>query len=208
MCTLHAEEDVRAFCEDCCRGVCVLCAVDSDACKLHSTKAFKPLFEELNTERDGWARAQRDCNESAELLCASIQADGDAKKHAIDAQVSALQQQVRTAAAARSSAIGAVMQRQRELEENVAGAAACPDVAIKGSAVAAIVAAALRRANLPVPPASAAQFCAAAVGVITVAAALANSEVPSGVVLAVAATCHEPAAQAHAAAAKQTPDLD
>ena len=213
MCAVHAEEAVRVFCEECCRGVCVLCAVDSDACKLHNTKAFKPLFEELKTEREGWARAQRGCNESAELLCASIQADGDAKKHAIDAQVSGLQQQVRIAAAARSSAIGAIMQRQRELEENVAGAAACPEVAVKGSAVAAVVAAALRRAKLPVPPASAAEFRAAAapvaaVGVITVAAAVVNYEVPVGVTLAVAATYPEPAAQAHAAAAKPTPHLD
>jgi hypothetical protein len=209
MCTVHAVEAVRAFCEDCCRGVCFLCGFDSAACKLHTTKAFKPLFEELKTETEGWARAQRDCDESAELLCSSIQADGDTKKHAIDAQVAALQQQVRTAAAARSSAIGAVIQRLREREENVAGAAACPEVAMKGSAAAAVVAAALQRDKLPAPPASAAELTAAAapaaaVGVVTVAATVVKSEV----VLPVAAASPEPAPQAPAAAAHQSPDLD
>jgi hypothetical protein len=50
----------------------------------------------------------------------SIQADADAKKQAITAEASALQQQVRCAAAGQ----GAIVQKRMEQEELVAGAAA------------------------------------------------------------------------------------
>ena len=41
------------FCRNCCRGVRVLCTVDTDMCKPHATKAFKPLIEELRANREG-----------------------------------------------------------------------------------------------------------------------------------------------------------
>jgi hypothetical protein len=85
-CALHADEPLRVFCKDCCRLVCTLCAVDTDVCKSHATKAFKPLLDELRVDREGWVRAREECARSAELLCAAIQADADAKKQAIDAE--------------------------------------------------------------------------------------------------------------------------
>ncbi len=114
-------------------------------------------------------------------LCADIQADGDAKKQAIDAEVAALQQQVRSAATARSAALGAIVQKRMEREELVAGAAASPDVAVKDSAAAAVVASALDRAKAVIPPASAAEFRAAAapaaaVGHVLVAEAVVDPE--------------------------------
>ena len=77
-CQRHPKEQLRVFCVDCNCAVCFICAVDVDLCKSHSTKAFDPLIEELKTDREGWARAQRECGEGAEQLCAAIQADGDA----------------------------------------------------------------------------------------------------------------------------------
>jgi hypothetical protein len=180
-CALHDDEPLRVFCKDCCRGVCTLCAVDIDVCKSHATKAFKPLLEELQVDREGWARAQEECTRSAEQLCAAIQADADAKIHAITAEASELQQQVRCAAAARSAALGAIVQKRVEREELVAGAAASPDVAVKDSAAAALVASALDRAKAVIPPASAAEFRAAAapaaaVGHVLVADAVVDPE--------------------------------
>ena len=180
-CALHDDEPVRVFCKDCCRGVCTLCAVDTDVCKSHATKAFKPLLEELKADREGWARAREECARSAEQLCAAIQADADAKIHAITAEASELQQQVRCAAAARSAALGAIVQKRVEREELVAGAAASPDVAVKDSAAAAVVASALDRAKAAIPPASAAEFRAAAapaaaVGHVLVAEAVVDPE--------------------------------
>ena len=151
-CALHDDEPLRVFCKDCCRGVCTLCAVDTDMCKSHTTKAFKPLLEELKVDREAWARAQEECGRSAEQLCATIQADADAKIQAITAEASALQQQVRSAAAARSAALGAIVQKRVEREELVAGAAASPDVAVKDSAAAAVVASALHRVKAVIPP--------------------------------------------------------
>ena len=180
-CALHDDEPLRAFCRDCCRGVCVLCAVDVDLCKSHATKAFKPLLQELKVDREAWARMQEECDQGAQQLCADIQADGDAKKQAIDAEVVALQHQVRCAAAARSAALGAIVQKRMEREELVAGAAASPDVAVKDSAAAAVVASALDRARAVIPPASAAEFRAAAapaaaVGRVLVAEAVVDPE--------------------------------
>jgi hypothetical protein len=180
-CALHDDEPLRVFCKDCCRGICTLCAVDTDMCKSHTTKAFKPLLEELKVDREAWARAQEECGRSAEQLCAAIQADADAKIQAITAEASALQQQVRSAAAARSAALGAIVQKRMEREELVAGAAASPDVAVKDSAAAAVVASALHRAKTAIPPASAAEFRAAAapaaaVGHVLVAEAVVDPE--------------------------------
>ena len=131
-----------------------LSAPSTPACarQAHATKAFNSLLEELQADREGWARAQEECARSAEQLCTAIQADGDAKKQAIDAEVVALHQQVRCAAAARSAALGAIVQKRVEREELVAGAAASPDVAVKDSAAAAVVASALNRAKAVIPP--------------------------------------------------------
>lgn len=167
-CSLHAKEQLRVFCNDCNRAICTICAVDSDICKPHTTKAFEPLFEELKVESEGWERAVRECNEEAEQLCAAIQADGNSKARvysdAISAQVARLQEQVRSAVAARSSALGAILQKRREREERVAGAAASLEIAVKGSSAAAVISSALHRAKAPVPPASAAQFLCRARG--------------------------------------------
>ena len=183
-CALHDDEPLRVFCKDCCRGICTLCAVDIDVCKSHATKAFKPLLQELKVDREAWARAQEECGRSAEQLCATIQADADAKIQTITAEASALQQQVRSAAAARSAALGAIVQKRLEREELVAGAAASPDVAVKDSAAAAVVASVLDRAKAVIPPASAAEFRAAAapaaaVGHVLVAEAVVDLEDPA-----------------------------
>jgi len=180
-CAKHPDEQLRVFCVDCNHGVCVLCAVDVDLCKSHSTKAFKPLINELRTDREGWARAQRECGEGAEQLCAAIQANADAKMQAIGTEAAALQQQVRAAAGERAAAIGAIVRKRQEREELVAGAAASPQVAVKGSDAAAVVASALGRARAPIPPASAAEFRAAAapaaaVGHVVVAPAVVDPE--------------------------------
>jgi hypothetical protein len=205
-CAKHPDEQLRVFCVDCNCAVCFICAVDVDLCKSHSTKAFKPLLIELQTDREGWARAQRECGEGAEQLCAVIQADGNAKKQAIDTQVAALQQQVRSAAAARSTALGAILLKRQEREELVAGAAASPQVAVKGSAAAAVVASALGHARAPIPPASAAEFRAAAapaaaVGHVVVAPAVVDPESEAARAAAAAAEAARVAAAAAAAAA-------
>jgi intracellular multiplication protein IcmE len=73
------------------------------------------------------------------------------------------------------------VQKRVEREELVAGAAASPDVAVKDSAAAAVVARALDRAKAAIPPASAAEFRAAAapaaaVGHVLVAEAVVDPE--------------------------------
>jgi hypothetical protein len=184
-CALHANEPLRVFCKDCCRFVCVLCAVDTDVCKSHATKAFKPLLEELKADREGWARAREECARSAEQLCAAIQADADAKKQAIDAEVVVLQQQVRCATTERCAALGKIVQKQTERERQVIGAARSPHTMVKNSASAAarVIASALDRAKAVIPPASAAEFQAAAapaaaVGHVLVAEAVVDPEEP------------------------------
>jgi len=176
-CPTHPREQLRVFCRDCDVAVCVLCAVDVKKCKTHATEAFDSLLDELKADTQAWAGAQQECSLSAQQLCAAIQADGDAKKQAIDAlriaidtQVAALQQQVRSAAEARSTAIGAILLKRQEREELVAGAAASPQVGIKGSAAAAVVSSAISRTRAPVSPASAAVFRAAAALVMPAAA--------------------------------------
>ena len=57
-----------------------------------------------------------------------------------------------TAAMQRAAAIGAVVQERRQRRE-LLPAAACPEVGVKGSAAAAVVAAAIGRAKAPIPPA-------------------------------------------------------
>ena len=165
MCPSHSNERVRVYCMDCDRAVCFNCAVDSDVCKAHTTKAFDPLLQELKTDREGWARAQWECDEGAEQLCAAIEADGDTKvrvySQAVAAEVAQLQQQVRSAAAARSTAFGAILLKREEREELVAAATVHPDVAVKGSAAAAVVVSALRRVRAPIPPASRIQITCA-----------------------------------------------
>ena len=136
-CTKHPKEQLRVFCMGCEHGVCLLCAVDTKGCKTHATEAFDTLLEELQTDREAWARAQEECRRGGEQLCASIQADTDAKIQGITAEGLGLQQQVRAAAEERAAAIGAIVQKRLEREELVAGAAASPQVAVKGSAAAA-----------------------------------------------------------------------
>ena len=185
MCELHPKEQLRVFCVNCNRAVCFMCAVDIDMCKSHDIKAFDPLIEELKTDIEGWARALRECNEAAELTCALIQADGDTKKRVyvqeIDKQVAALLQQVRSSSAARAAAIRAILQKRQAREELVAGAAVSPEVGVKGSGAAVAVAAAVDRVKAPIPPASAAEFRAAAatvaaVGQVIVASAVIDPE--------------------------------
>jgi hypothetical protein len=167
-CAKHPQEQVWAFCRDCCRAICCICAVDSDFCKSHTTKALKVLIGELKTDREGWAQAQQECDKTVEQLCTVIQADGDAKKRAIDSEVAELQQQVRSAAAARSAALGTITQKREEREELVAAAATSPGVAVQGSPASAVIACALDRAKAPISPASAAHFCAVAVPAVAV----------------------------------------
>ena len=93
----------------------------------------------------------------------------------------------------------------------MAAASVHPDVAVKGSAAAAVVACALRRARAPIPPASAAEFRAAAapaaaVGQVIVAAAVVDAEdeavrAAAAAAEAAAAAAAEAAAAAAAAAA-------
>jgi len=161
-CTTHPKEQLRVFCRDCCHGVCVLCAVDTKRCKAHGTEALDTLIEELQTDREGWARAQEECRSGAEEVCAVIQADADAKKQAIDNEAAALQQQVRAAAEERAAALGTIVHKRQQREELVVGAAASPELAVKGSAAAAVVASALDRPKASISPGSAAEFRAAA----------------------------------------------
>jgi hypothetical protein len=216
-CQRHPKEQLRVFCVDCNCAMCVLCAVDVGLCKSHVTKAFDPLIEELQTDREGWASVQRKCDEESEQLCTTIQADGDNKKRVhnqeIDTQVTALQQQVRSAAAARSVAMGAILLKRQEREELVAGAVVSPEVAIKGSAAAAVVASALGRAMVPIPPASAAKFRtaaapAAAVGHVVVADALVDPEAAAAEATKVAAAAAAAAAAEAAAIAAAIVSLE
>jgi hypothetical protein len=210
MCQRHSKEPLRVFCVNCDHAVCFICACDTGICKTHTTKVFDPLIEELKTDREGWARAQRECNEGAEQLCADIQADGDTKirvySQAIITQVADLQQKVRTAAAARSAAMAAIVAKRQEREELVAGASASPEIAAQGSAAAAVVVSALNRAKAPVPPASAAQFRsaaapAAAVGQVVIADAVVDCEDEAARAAAAAAEAAAAAAAAAATAA-------
>jgi hypothetical protein len=136
--------------------------VDSKKCKTHATEAFDTVIDELQQERLGWSSAAQECERCAEQLCGAIQADGDAKKLAIDTQIAALLQQVRSVAAARCSAMRDIAEKQQEREEAVAAAAAAPEVGCRGSAAASAVLSAIHRAKAPVPPASPAKFLAAA----------------------------------------------
>ena len=76
MCELHPKEQLRVFCVNCNRAVCFMCAVDIDMCKSHDIKAFDPLIEELKTDIEGWARAQRKTTAPAaavrQLVCLSL----------------------------------------------------------------------------------------------------------------------------------------
>jgi hypothetical protein len=180
-CAAHPKEPLRVFCRDCCHSVCVMCAVDTKRCKAHATEALDALMEELQADGEGWARAQEECRRGSEQLCATIQADADAKIQTIVAEAAALQQEVRSAAAARSTALGAIVDKRRERAELVTGAAASPDIAVKGSAAAAVVASALDRVKAPMPSASAAEFRAVAapaavVGYVLVADAVLDPE--------------------------------
>jgi hypothetical protein len=144
------------------------------------------LIEELKTDRESWERAQLECNEAAlQQLCAAIQADGDHKtrayNQAVAAQVAKLKQQARAAFEARSTVIGAIVQRQKQRQERVVIASAAPDVAVKGSADAAAVVAAVERMKMHVPLTRAAEFHAspapaAFVGQVCVAAAVIDTE--------------------------------
>ena len=80
---------------------------------------------------------------------------------ALSSEAAAPQQQVRVACDERASAIGAIALKRFEWEELVAGAAAHPDVAVKGSAAAAVDVSALRRVRAPIPPASRIQITCA-----------------------------------------------
>jgi hypothetical protein len=173
--------------------------VDVKLCKAHATEAFDTLIAELQADREEWARAREECTRGAELLCAAIQADGDAKVQAICGQVAALQEQVRAAADERAAVLGAIVQKREEREELVAAAAASPEVAVKDSAAAAVVESALDRAKAAVPPASAAEFRAAqapaaAVGQLLLAPAVVDPE--DAAVIAAAAAAAEAAAAA------------
>jgi hypothetical protein len=180
-CSSHPKEQLRAFCTDCCRAVCVLCAVDVKRCKAHGTEALDTLIEDLKTEREAWSLAQEECCRGVEHVCLAIQADADAKKQAIDSEATALQQQVRAAGAERAAAFGAIVQKRQEREELVAAAAASPDIGVSRSPAAAVVLSALNRAKGAIATVSAAEFRAAAapanaVGRIDVAAAFADPE--------------------------------
>jgi hypothetical protein len=205
-CAVHPKEQLRVFCRSCRRGVCVLCAVDVKLCKAHATEAFDTLIAELKADREEWARAREECTRGAELLCAAIQADGDAKVQAICGQVAALQEQVRAAADERAAVLGAIVQKREEREELVAAAAASPEVAVKDSAAAAVVESALDRAKAAVPPASAAEFRAAqapaaAVGQLLLAPAVVDPEDAAAIAAAAAAAAEAAAVAAMGALA-------
>ncbi len=97
-CTAHPREKLRAFCCDCGRAVCVLCAVDVKKCKAHATEVLDSLIDELEAEAQAWAGAQQECDRQVQQLCADIQANGAAKKQGIDKEVADLQQLVRRTA--------------------------------------------------------------------------------------------------------------
>ena len=200
-CSSHPKEQLRAFCTDCCCAVCVLCAVDVKRCKAHGTEALDTVIEELKTDREAWSLAQEECRRGVEHVCLAIQADADAKKQAIDSEAAALQQQVRAAGAERAAAFGAIVHKRQEREELVAAAAASPDIAVQGSPAAAVIVSALERGMGAIPPASAAEFHAAAapataVGHLVLAPAVADPEDAAAIAAAAAA-----AAEATAVAA-------
>ncbi len=66
--------------------------------------------------------------------------------------------QVRAAADERAAALDAIVQKREEREQLVAGAAASPEVGVKGSPAAAEVLSALNRAKDANPPAAAAEL--------------------------------------------------
>ncbi len=180
-CPVHSKEQLRVFCKDCRRGICFICACETGLCKAHTTKVFDLLLDELDKDKQEWSRAQVACDAGTEQLCAAIQADGAAKKTAIDAQVTALQNEVRSACAARSAAFSVVVKKRQEREALVEGAVVSADVAVKGSAAAAVVIAALDRAKGAVPPAPAAEYRstslpAAVVGHLVIAPAVIDPE--------------------------------
>ena len=114
--------------------------------------------------------------------------------------------QVRAAADERAAALGAIVQKREEREELVAGAAASPQIAVKGSPATAVVACALNRAKGRIPPASAAEFVpaaapAAAVGHLVLAPAVLDPEDAAAIAAAAQAAAAEAAAAAQAAAA-------
>lgn len=94
-CTAHPREKLRAFCCDCGRAVCVLCAVDVKKCKAHATEVLDSLIDELEADAQAWCSARLECDRQAQQLCADIQANGAAKKQSIDKEVADLQQLVR-----------------------------------------------------------------------------------------------------------------
>jgi hypothetical protein len=115
--------------------------------------------------------------------------------------------QVRAAADERAAALGAIVQKREEREELVAGAAASPQIAVKGSPATAVVACALNRAKGRIPPASAAEFVpaaapAAAVGHLVLAPAVLDPEDAAAIAAAAQAAAAEAAAAAQAAAAE------
>jgi hypothetical protein len=182
----------------------VLCAVDVKRCKAHGTEALDTVIEELKTDREAWSLAQEECRRGVEHVCLAIQADADAKKQAIDSEAAALQQQVRAAGAERAAALGAIVHKRQEREELVAGAAASPEVGVKGSPAAAVVLSALNRAKGAIAPASAAEFHAAAapataVGHLVLSPAVADPE--DAAAIAAAAAAAAAAAEAAAVAA-------
>ena len=94
----------------------------------------------------------------------------------------------------------------------MAGAAASPQIAVKGSPATAVVACALNRAKGRIPPASAAEFVpaaapAAAVGHLVLAPAVLDPEDAAAIAQAAQAAAAEAAAAAQAAAAAALGDL-
>jgi hypothetical protein len=65
-CATHPKEHLRLFCRDCCRGVCLLCAVDTKRCKVHGTEALDTLFDELRADREGWEHVEQECRRGGE----------------------------------------------------------------------------------------------------------------------------------------------
>ena len=122
--------------------------------------------------------------------------------------------QVRAAADERAAALGAIVHKRQERQELVAGAAASPEVGMKGSPAAAVVLSALNRAKGAIAPASAAEFHAAAapataVGHLVLAPAVTDPEDAAAIAAAVAAAaevccrrCHERAGRQRFAAAR------
>ena len=94
----------------------------------------------------------------------------------------------------------------------MAGAAASPQIAVKGSPATAVVACALNRAKGRIPPASAAEFVpaaapAAAVGHLVLAPAVLDPEDAAAIAAAAQAAAAEAAAAAQAAAVAALGDL-